>query len=198
MNETKDRIANLLKNYHPGIRGHTSETRQDFLKPCTVIVPLIGQESSNREVSVLLIRRSSSLRRNPGEYAFPGGMFEEQDRNDPYACALREWQEEMGSTNPDSILGQLDTFCTLSGLIIKPVVYWFDYSPAIEMSKHEVQEIFYVPLAFFQEKNCYREIVRRQHTQFECNAYYWQQKRIWGATAGIIANLIEVLKPVIQ
>lgn len=191
-------IANLIKNYRPKIRGHTSEAEESNLRPCSVLIPLVAATSNDEEISVILIRRCTNLRRNPGEYAFPGGMFEEQDRGDPYACALREWHEEMGSTKPDLILGLLDNFLTLSGLVITPVVCWFENLPEIAISNYEVLETFYIPLNFFQAKNRRQEKIERQDKQFTSDAYYWQEKRIWGATAGIITNLMEVLAPAIE
>ncbi len=191
------RIANLIKNYRSETRGHASKTEESNLRPCSVLLPLVAA-TSNNEYSVLLIRRCTNLRRNPGEYAFPGGMFEEQDRGDPYACALREWHEEMGPAKPDLILGLLDNFLTLSGLVITPVVCWFESPPEIAMSNHEVLETFYIPLNCFQAKNCRREKIERQEKQFTSDVYYWSEKRIWGATAGIITNLMEVLAPAIK
>lgn len=188
-------IANLLKNYQPGIRGHILGRKQSNLRSCAVVVPLIRENSEDEAISLLLIRRCTNLRRNPGEYAFPGGMFEEEDQGNPLACALREWHEEMGSSEPDFILGRLDDFLTLSGLKITPVLCWFENPPLIEMSNQEVQEVFYVPCNFFQAKNRQQEIIKRQDIQFKSDAYYWQEKRIWGATAGIITNLAEVLSP---
>ena len=187
-------IRNQLKNYQPGVRGHIVEKKKlNSMRPCSVLVPLIQENSENEEISILLIRRNTDLRRNPGEYAFPGGMFEEQDKGNSHACALREWHEEMGPSEPNLILGLLDDFLTVSGLAITPIVCWFENRPIIEISQQEVQEVFYVPLNFFQANNRQREIIKRQDIQFESDAYYWQEKRIWGATAGIITNLAEVL-----
>lgn len=185
-------IANILKNYQPGIRGHTLREKRENLRACSVLVPLISENLQDENISLLMIRRSNHLRRNPGEYAFPGGMFEAEDLRDPCACALREWHEEMGSSEPDLVLGLLDDFHTYSGLVITPVVCWFEKPPIIEMCEQEVQEVFYAPLNLFQAKNRQQEIIERRGTQFKSDIYYWQEKKIWGATAGIITNLIEV------
>lgn len=192
------KATNLLQNYQPGIRGHISKEKQQYLRSCSVLIPLVQNESQYEEISLLLIRRSHNLRRNPGEYAFPGGMFEEQDRENPYHCALREWHEEMGSSKPHSTLGLLDDFLTLSGLKITPVVCWFKHQPVIRISQQEVQEVLYIPLNFFQSNNRQIENIQQQGVQFQSDTYCWQGRRIWGATAGIITNLIEVLSPLIK
>ena len=92
-------------------------------------------------------------------------MFEQQDRDDPRACALREWHEEMGYSKPDFILGLLDDFYTISGLAITPVVAWFEAPPILEIAPQEVEEVFYFPLSCFSQSNLKKETIETKRSK---------------------------------
>jgi 8-oxo-dGTP pyrophosphatase MutT (NUDIX family) len=193
MREMQIKIASVLGNTSRKIRGHRLEERHQNPRSCAVLVPLIKSTLLDNKLHLLLIRRSVNLRRNPGEYAFPGGLLEAQDKNDLCACALREWKEEMGFIEPDSILGLLDDFYTVSGLVITPVVGWFEKKPILEIASEEVEASFYVPLNIFHPEFLRRETIVRDNVEFKIDSYHFREKRIWGATAGIITNLIEII-----
>lgn len=189
--------AYKLKAYSPSVQGPAAHRPKLGLKRCAVLVPLVDTNTHSSfaadPVNLLIIRRCSHLRRNPGEYAFPGGMFESIDNLDPYKCALREWNEEMGDSKPAEILGQLDDFHTLSGLSVTPIVAWFSEPPKLFLSQTEVNDAFYIPLRCFDQQHLRKDVIKRRGKEFESDVYYWNSKRIWGITAGIIRNLITVI-----
>lgn len=72
---------------------------------------------------ILVTRRAARLRAHPGQWALPGGRFD--DGEDAEQAALRELHEELGLSLPrDVVLGRLDDYSTRSGYRITPVVLW--------------------------------------------------------------------------
>lgn len=160
--------------------------------PAGVLVPLLDRSEG---VSVLLTRRTDALAKHPGQVAFPGGRVEETDR-DQIEAALREAEEEVG-LEPDrvDILGCLDPYLTITGFEVLPVV-GFVAAPPVSFTPDpgEVAAVFEVPLSFLLNSENHRK-VRRKVNGLD-RAYYempYEKHYIWGATAGMIVNLSEVL-----
>lgn len=157
-----------------------------------VLVPLINRED---EMTVLLTRRSDDLNKHGGQVAFPGGRVDEDDA-DQVEAALREAHEEVGLV-PDGVevLGCLDPYLTITGFEVLPVVGFVSPPPArFTPEPSEVAAIFEVPLAFLLDRSNHQK-VRRTVNGLE-RAYYampYKKHYIWGATAGMIVNLSEVL-----
>ena len=160
--------------------------------PVGVLVPLIDREDG---LTVLLIRRADEMNKHAGQVAFPGGRVDEEDA-DTVAAALREAHEEVGIP-PDTVdvLGCLDPYLTITGFEVMPVVGVVSPPlPAFIPEPTEVAEIFEVPLSFLLDPTNHQK-VRRKINGLD-RAYYampYESHNIWGATAGMIVNLYEVL-----
>ncbi|HLO78570.1 MAG TPA: CoA pyrophosphatase [Magnetospirillum sp.] len=160
--------------------------------PAAVLVPLVERPEG---LSVLLTQRTDHLAHHPGQISFPGGRLEEADGGDPQIAALRETEEEIGlARHHVTLLGRLDQYITGTGFGVTPVVGVvappFDLSP----DPFEVAEVFEVPLQFLmdpQNHKLHRVVVEGRHRPFW--SMTWEQRVIWGATAGILVNLSEVL-----
>ncbi|EAW33097.1 NUDIX hydrolase [marine gamma proteobacterium HTCC2143] len=77
------------------------------------------------EASVIVTRRSHSLREHSGQWALPGGRID--DGESPTDAALRELHEEVNlELGEESVIGTLDDYVTRSGYVITPVVVWAD------------------------------------------------------------------------
>lgn len=75
----------------------------------------------HRGVPSFLIIKRAARGSNPGQWALPGGMLEPGET--PDAAALRELHEETGvGAGPGDVLGVLDDFRTLRGVVITPVI----------------------------------------------------------------------------
>jgi 8-oxo-dGTP pyrophosphatase MutT (NUDIX family) len=154
-------------------------------KPAAVLVGVM----ENSGPSLLLTQRHSNLANHAGQIAFPGGRLDAGET--PLQAALREAEEETGLDRRFvEPLGYLDGYLTVTGYFVVPVVArilpGFAFTPQVD----EVDDIFDVPLPFLlDEKN--RETQTREWKGMTRRYYVYpyEQRYIWGATAGIIKNL---------
>jgi len=155
---------------------------------------LVGLVARKNGLTVMLTERADHLSHHPGQISFPGGRVEPHDASFE-ATALRETSEEIGLDECHiEILGRLDLYNTRTGFQIIPVVGLI--TPPFELTRDadEVADIFEVPLNFFLNADNHQ----RQSRQFkgalrEFYAMPYQDRYIWGATAGMIVNLYDVL-----
>lgn len=154
-------------------------------KPAAVLVGVI----ENNRPTVLLTQRTTTLSKHGGQIAFPGGRLDAGET--PLQAAVREAEEETGLL-PHYIqpLGYLDGYLTVTGYFIVPVVArilpGFTFTPQAA----EVDDIFDVPLSFLLDwKNCETQSREWKGMTRRYYVYPYEQRYIWGATAGIIKNL---------
>ncbi len=163
------------------------------LIPAAVLVPLVDRVDG---LTVLLTQRTDHLRDHAGQVSFPGGRVEPNDPNHE-ATALREAEEEVGlPSDRVDLIGRLDLYVTRTGFEVVPVVGIVNPPFPIRPDPFEVAEVFEVPLQFLanpknhQKHSRYYKGARRSFYAMPYNGYY-----IWGATAGMLVNLSQVLEP---
>ena len=161
------------------------------LRPAAVLVPLIDHPDG---MSVLLTQRTPHLSAHAGQISFPGGRIEGSDA-DATEAALRETEEEIGLTRGHiRVIGRLDTYVTGTGFEITPIVGIVKVPFPLVIDPFEVSEAFEVPLSFVLNPSNHRRMTR----EFEQRKRIFfvlpfENRNIWGATAGILVNLAEVL-----
>ena len=161
------------------------------LRPAAVLIGLVPRAHGWQ---ILLTRRTENLPQHAGQISFPGGRIEPTDA-DAVAGALRETEEELGIA-PAHVrpLGLLDIYGTISFYAVTPVLGIVDAQAVIAPDPREVAEVFELPLAFVldpanlkREERLFRGRVRGYY------AYAYEDRYIWGATAGMLVNLLERL-----
>jgi 8-oxo-dGTP pyrophosphatase MutT (NUDIX family) len=161
------------------------------LTEAAVLVPLVERD---RELTVLLTRRTDHLHDHAGQISFPGGRIDPGD-TDPEAAALREAEEEVGLPRENvRLLGRLDTYLVRTGFQVVPVVGLVTPSFTVKPDSFEVAEVFEVPLGFFMSpgnKERHSRMFRGKERYFY--VYPYEDYYIWGATAGMLGNLAEIL-----
>ena len=161
------------------------------LKPAAVLVPLVDRPQG---MSVLLTQRTQHLSAHAGQIAFPGGSIEPGDP-DAAAAALRETEEEIGlGRDHVTLIGRLDTYVTGTGFEITPVVGIVAVPFSLRIDPFEVDDVFEVPLPFVLDRGNHRRterIVEARRRVFFVLPF--EGRNIWGATAGMLVNLAEVL-----
>jgi len=156
-----------------------------------VLIPLFKKDG---EYHVLLTRRTDKVGTHKGQISFPGGKRDEGE--DLLSTALREAKEEMGIAEKDvRILGELDDMCTFSSdFCIAPFVGLIPYPYSFQINRHEIEEIIEVPLSLFLDEAKFREELRSRNGEL-VPVYFYQHNEhtIWGATARILKQLMDLL-----
>jgi 8-oxo-dGTP pyrophosphatase MutT (NUDIX family) len=179
----------------PAVRGDIDLDPQMWAKagvsavrPASVLVPVVDQAAP----VVILTQRTADLASHAGQIAFPGGKIDPGDAS-PAGAAVREAEEEIGLA-PGLIepIGYLDLYLTFSGFRILPTVARVTPGYALTLNRREVSEAFEVPLAFVMQPDNHQ---RRSRDWNGITRHYYaipyQDRYIWGVTAGILRNLYE-------
>lgn len=172
----------------PAVRAEPPGSQN--LIPAAVLVPIVLRPV----FTVLLTQRTAHLRDHAGQVSFPGGRCEAEDA-DPVATALREAQEEIGLLPGQvEVVGMLDEYRTGTGFAVTPVVGLVKPPLDLKLDDFEVADVFEPPLEFLlQEGNFHRHRMEYRGAMREYWAVPWQDRFIWGATAGMLVNLRELL-----
>lgn len=173
----------------PDVRSESPDATE--LIPAAVLVPIVLRPTA---LTVLLTQRTAHLRDHAGQVSFPGGRCEPEDAG-PVATALREAQEEIGLTPGQvEILGHLDEYRTGTGFSVVPVVGLVMPPLDLKLDDFEVADVFEPPLEFLlRAENFRRHQAEYRGALREYWAVPWQDRYIWGATAGMLVNLRELL-----
>jgi 8-oxo-dGTP pyrophosphatase MutT (NUDIX family) len=171
-----------------GDEGHDAAATR---VPAAVLLGLVPRSDGP---TVLLTQRTAHLKDHAGQISLPGGRIEDEDEG-PAAAALREALEEIGLA-PDKVelLGGLRHYDTITGFRIHPVVGWIEPPVEFAPDPFEVAEVFEVPLGFaLDPANHRRDSYVRNGQQRHFYVVPYQDRYIWGATAGILVNLARLL-----
>ncbi len=198
-------VQKALSSNNSGARGARSDfdlnvERDEALilaepvRPAAVLVPIVLREEA---ATILLTKRTEHLAKHAGQVSFPGGSVDDSDES-AVAAALREAEEEIGlDAKYVNVIGSLDQYRTGTGFEITPVVATVTPGFDLSLQEEEVAEAFEVPFEFvLNRKNHQRQSAvwkgRRRHYYAMPYGDYF----IWGATAAMLVNLVDVMEAV--
>ena len=133
-----------------------------------------------------------------GQMAFPGGRVELKDK-DIHATALREAQEEIGikATDVKVIKNLSELYIPPSNMFCQPVVGYMSTRPDFYPDEREVAGIFEVSISEILDPSILQlRTVENQGVKLETPCFLIQEQIVWGATALMIAELVEILKEI--
>ena len=161
-------------------------------KPAAVLVILYPK---NEQPTILFTKRSDRVSEHKGQVSFPGGVHEDADMS-LFHTAQRETREELGFEARDfELLGELDEVFTFrSKFVITPFVVYTSSLPGITPNPTEIMEVLEIPLSTLADQMRFSE---ESHivggVQRPIYSYRFPGNTIWGATARIVRQLLELL-----
>lgn len=171
------------------LNGFPSPTGRE-LKQAAVLAPLILHDGPPRFLFTL---RAAHLTKHAGQISFPGGRREKGETLTE--TALRETEEEIG-IGPEyiDVLGCFDPYETVTGYQVTPFVGVLKPGYTVTPDHQEVSEVFETPFEFLMDSANHQ----RQEREFRGQvrrfwAMPYEDRYIWGATAGMLKALHERL-----
>jgi 8-oxo-dGTP pyrophosphatase MutT (NUDIX family) len=158
---------------------------------------LVALYSDQGRLHGVFTKRREDLRRHPGEISFPGGRRDETDP-DLQATALREAEEEIGLA-PAAVhmVGALQPTPTIvTGYAVYPFVGLIEPGMMWTLSAREVAQVLELPLNDLLAGYARRRLLRRG-VPIRTDTYVVGDDLIWGATARILADLFDRIRPLL-
>jgi 8-oxo-dGTP pyrophosphatase MutT (NUDIX family) len=201
-------IERLTERHKQGLPGRNYQLkmaailkRSIFDAPPTArkaaVLMLLFQK--NGEWHIVLTERTGNNRDpHSRQISFPGGSVESSDV-DLAATALRETHEEIG-VEPSliQVIGAMtDVYIPVSNFHVQPFLAWTNRTPQYKRQEMEVKQVIETPLAVLKnEANWKVKDIRISETYDLKNVPYFDVsgKHVWGATAMMLAELLEILK----
>jgi 8-oxo-dGTP pyrophosphatase MutT (NUDIX family) len=180
MEEIRERLAR---------RDRVSLEAREGLRRAGVLIPLFVREAG---LWVVLTRRTESVEHHRGQISFPGGVEEPEDQT-LWHTALRESKEELGILPEDAVaLGRLSSLETVTNFYVEPYVAAIPQPYVFRPAEAEIAEVLEIPVAALLDPGALerRRLPGRQELVL---FYHYGEQVVWGATARMLAELLEAL-----
>jgi 8-oxo-dGTP pyrophosphatase MutT (NUDIX family) len=196
-----ENLKNELKKDLPGEKAHVKMAPgiRDYFKPNTKSRKagvLILIYPKNQELHVAFIRRTEYNGPHSGQISFPGGKSEKEDY-DIIQTALRESHEEIGiDPKKVKIFGELTPLhIPVSNFLVYPIIGRYESTPKFIADPTEVKEILEIKLKDLLDPTyCTTKEFNYGDISFLAPIYNPNNVTIWGATAMILSEFLEIVK----
>ena len=193
------KLQKELEKELPGIAAHlimapkmrlpSTYTLENAVKSSVLILLYL----KNEIIHFVLIERTKDHSVHSRQISFPGGRYENTDKN-LINTAIRETYEEIGvESNEFKVIGQLsEIYIPPSNYLVLPVLAFSTKKINFKPSPHEVNKIIEIYLDdLLNPNNCTNSIFNKT---IEAPCYNLNKKLVWGATAMILSEFSMILK----
>lgn len=171
--------------------GQLAITERSPAQPRRAAV-LVLFDADTRGPRLLFIERAHHLRAHPGQMAFPGGRYE-QDDDDLVATALREAGEETGLAPVGVVpFGTLPSVgVPVSGFDVTAVLGWWRRpSPVAAVDPGEVASVHQIPVGDLSDPG--HRVQVRHPSGYRGPGFQVGEVLIWGMTAHLVDAVLEL------
>ena len=194
--DLRKKLSKALRDGHASNLDHDLSDERDIIKDLGSLrdAAVLIAITDRPEPGVILVQRPDYMRSHPGQVAFPGGKIDEGDAN-AEAAALREAHEEIGLPHHHAeVLGEIDHYETGTGFRVAPIVAMIHPSFEPIPDPREVAAVFETPLDYLMDlANLQTRSGHWGGRERQYYAYDWEERYIWGATAGMLKSLADRL-----
>jgi 8-oxo-dGTP pyrophosphatase MutT (NUDIX family) len=201
-------IESLREKLAKPLPGRSSQlkmaTKRRLLKDSRMVIPDDVRKGGvlalfypcNGNICLVFIKRTEYPGVHSGQVSFPGGGLEDVDKS-MVETALREAEEEIGvdrkSVIPVGILTEL--FIPPSNFLVTPVVGYTHEKPDFRPDPDEVDRILEVSLDDLLKDGTVQEqeITIFPAIKLRVPCFYVEGEVIWGATAMILSELMDII-----
>jgi len=180
----------MLEQLKRNVNSYQPEQRIQANYPdAAVLLPITCEE----DPKLVFTRRAGHMNTHSGQVAFPGGKRDPEDE-DLKTTALREAQEEVGlDPNQVELLGPLGEWISLHGIRVTPYVGLIPSQLELCPCEAELDAIFQVPVRWFlDDPRSHTDEIQVAEQRFYVPSYQWQEYRIWGLSAMMLVELLQV------
>ncbi len=194
-----DKLKSEIKKPLPKDKAHIklSPLNRNFNIPLSVknasVTLLLYPDNNN--TYLIFTKRTKYNGIHSDQICFPGGKNESYDKS-LLDTASRELFEEIGLINQKPIfIGHISKiYIPPSNNLVTPFIAYLNTTPNIKINYNEVNSVFSIPISTLINLPITTTIIKSQQKTIKAPAYIFQNHIIWGATAMITAELIEILK----
>lgn len=170
-----------------------SEVAENAKKACVML--LLFQKEG--EWHTALMERPESPYAHSKQVSFPGGGVEEIDAN-LEAAGIRETEEEFGIPRENiNVIGRMSQlYIPVSNYLVYPFVGYLEAAPSYTPDPAEVAEIIEVKIEDLLNPALRKETTIETSsglTLKEVPYYALNGKRVWGATAMMLSEFVEMM-----
>lgn len=179
----------MIEKITEKIKGYSGRPPVEELRKAAVLIALTDSD----EPELIYTLRSNKVGSHGGEVSFPGGMYEDVDKNLEHT-ALRESEEETGmDSSKVNILGPLDTVVSRYNISVTPYVGIVPENVSLNNKSEEIESCFKVPLSFLLKDERHRnDEIKRDGDIFFMPAYQYDSYIIWGLTAMMTVDFLNI------
>ncbi len=200
--ESHKKIERLLKEPLPGppaqykmapVERHGQPTDRQTRRAGVMVLLYSHQQ----RLQTILIRRTVYDGVHSGQISFPGGKMETDDDN-LSDTALRETHEEIGiSAQSIRIMGLLTPlYIPVSNNLVQPVLGALIDRPHLIREPKEVDRIYEISIDELLQPGALiqNESIRENNRHIKAPFYKYNGLQIWGATAMILSEFLELYR----
>ncbi len=164
-------------------------------KKSAVLCLIYPDEKGHSKIAFILRKKNNST--HSGQIAFPGGKKEETDK-DNYDTALREAKEEVGiEPGRVKLIKELSqVFIPISNYSVTAFLAFTSSKPDFIKQEEEVEEILELNLEDFLKLPVIQIKKKYFDREYTLHAFQSGQWVIWGATAMILSEIVEIFRQI--
>jgi 8-oxo-dGTP pyrophosphatase MutT (NUDIX family) len=197
-------IAELKHQLRRALPGHSSHDRMKpshgeqtrrLSQDCREAAVLVLLVPSAGGLGVVLTQRHDDIKDHAGQIAFPGGVREGGETFEE--AAVRECYEEIGvAASQFELLGPLTPlYIPPSNFCVHPHLAVSSVRLAYRLQPDEVAEVFEIPVRRLRDPAVQsREWTTYRGRRIAIPVFRIDGRRIWGATAMILAELLDLFE----